>query len=146
MIVHHVCCWGGGTVGMGTEGEGVFLWINILLFNTRMYVASLLSVFPVSKNDLDGMMMLFSHHVTSTSYDYGLIRQIERSIFIIFPSWNGGTSFCPLMLHLHWASKETYHFFRGTLTKIRRIKLNHIWAQISFNTPYQAHLKHKGLL
>ena len=27
---------------------------------------------------------------------------------------------------LHWASKETYHFFRATLTKIHHIKMDHI--------------------
>ena len=35
---------------------------------------------------------------------------------------------------LHWASKETYHFFRVTFTEIHCIKINHIWTQISFNT------------
>ena len=37
-------------------------------------------------------------------------------------------------LFIHWASNETYHFFRVTLTKIHSIKINHIWTQISFNT------------
>ena len=31
--------------------------------------------------------------------------------------------------YIHWASKETYHFFRATLTKIHAIKIN-IWTQI----------------
>ena len=39
-----------------------------------------------------------------------------------------------LEMEIHWASKETYHFFRATLTKIHSIKINHIWTQISFNT------------
>ena len=47
---------------------------------------------------------------------------------------------------IHWASKETDHFFRATLTKIRSIKINHNWAQISYSTPYQAHLKRKVCL
>ena len=34
---------------------------------------------------------------------------------------------------IHWASKETYHFFRAMLTKIYAIKINYIWTQISFN-------------
>ena len=38
-------------------------------------------------------------------------------------------------IHIHWASKETYHFFRVTLNKIHAIKINDIWTQISFNTP-----------
>ena len=43
---------------------------------------------------------------------------------------------------IHWASKETYHFFRAALTKIQSMKINHIWTQFSYNsTPYQAHLK-----
>ena len=33
------------------------------------------------------------------------------------------------------------HFFRVTLTKIHSIKMNHIWTQSSYSTPYQAHLK-----
>ena len=33
---------------------------------------------------------------------------------------------------MHWASKETYHFFRATFTKIHYIKINNIWTQISF--------------
>ena len=28
-------------------------------------------------------------------------------------------------IYIHWASKETYHFFRATLTKIHCIKINH---------------------
>ena len=39
-----------------------------------------------------------------------------------------------LSIILHWASKETYYFFRATLTKIYAIKINNIWTQISFNT------------
>ena len=46
---------------------------------------------------------------------------------------------------IHWASKETYHFFRATCTKIQSIKMNHIWTQISYSTPYWAYLKQKGL-
>ena len=42
-----------------------------------------------------------------------------------------------------WASKETYHFFRVTLTKIHLIKMNHIWTQISFSFPHEAHLKNQ---
>ena len=37
-------------------------------------------------------------------------------------------------MHVHWASKETYHFFRATPTKIHAIKINNIWTQISSNT------------
>ena len=37
-----------------------------------------------------------------------------------------------MYIYIHWASKETYHFFRATLTKIHSIKINHIWTQISF--------------
>ena len=36
--------------------------------------------------------------------------------------------------YIHWASKETYHFFGATLTKLHSNKMNHIWTQISFNT------------
>ena len=43
--------------------------------------------------------------------------------------------------NIHWASKETYHFFRATLTKIHYIKINHIETQISYSSPYEAHLK-----
>ena len=39
-------------------------------------------------------------------------------------------------IQIHWASKETHHFFRAMLTEIHRIEI----------TPYQAYLKHKGLL
>ena len=31
---------------------------------------------------------------------------------------------------IHWASKETYHFFRVTFTEIHCIKMIHIWTQI----------------
>ena len=48
-----------------------------------------------------------------------------------------------ITVELHWASKETYHFFRATLTKIHCIKINHIWTQISYSYPYLAHLKKK---
>ena len=47
-------------------------------------------------------------------------------------------------IQLHWASKETYHFFKATLTKIHRIKINHIWTQISYySSPHEAHLKNQ---
>ena len=29
---------------------------------------------------------------------------------------------------IHWASKETYHFFKATHIKIQSIKMNHNWA------------------
>ena len=38
------------------------------------------------------------------------------------------------------------NFFRATLTKILRIKINHIWTQISYSSPHQAHLRTKGCL
>ena len=41
--------------------------------------------------------------------------------------------------YIHWASKENYHFFRATLTKIYRIKINH--KLDTDNTPYETHLK-----
>ena len=37
---------------------------------------------------------------------------------------------CGCIVHIHWASKETYHFFRVTLTKIHAVNMNHIWTQI----------------
>ena len=43
-------------------------------------------------------------------------------------------AFIQSLFLIHWASKETYHFFRVTLTKIHSIKINHIWTKISFNT------------
>ena len=36
-----------------------------------------------------------------------------------------------------------YHFFRATLTKIHRIKINHIWTQIIYSSPHEAHLRNK---
>ena len=33
------------------------------------------------------------------------------------------------------------NIFRATLTKIHRIKINHSWIQISYSSPYEAHLK-----
>ena len=47
------------------------------------------------------------------------------------------------MLHVHRASKETYRFFRATLTKIHHIKMNHLWAQISYSPLHEAHLKNQ---
>ena len=37
--------------------------------------------------------------------------------------------------------RNSYHFFRATLTKIHNIKINYIWTQISYCSPYEAHLK-----
>ena len=45
--------------------------------------------------------------------------------------------------YINWASKETCHFFRATLIKIRRIKINNILTQISYNSPHEAHLKNQ---
>ena len=45
--------------------------------------------------------------------------------------------------NIHWASKETYHFFRATRTKIQSIKINHIWTQISYSSRHKAHLKNQ---
>ena len=41
---------------------------------------------------------------------------------------------------IHWASKETSHFFRVTFTEIHCIKLIHIWTQIRFNTILNKHI------
>ena len=38
------------------------------------------------------------------------------------------TSHCTYT-YIHWASKETYHFFKATLTKIYDIRINKIWTQ-----------------
>ena len=38
-------------------------------------------------------------------------------------------------VYVHWASKETYHFFRVTFTRIHCIKTSHIWTQIRWSTP-----------
>ena len=40
--------------------------------------------------------------------------------------------------------KRTYLFFRATLTKIYLIKMNHIWTQISYSSPHEAHLEKKN--
>ena len=45
-----------------------------------------------------------------------------------------GKVYFHIRFNIHWASQETYHFFRATLTKIHAIKINNIWTQISFNT------------
>ena len=37
-----------------------------------------------------------------------------------------------LSSNIHWASKETYHFFRVTLTKIHSIKLDHNWTKLQY--------------
>ena len=42
---------------------------------------------------------------------------------------------------MHWASKETCHFFKATLIKIHPIKMSHISTQISYGTPYWAYQK-----
>ena len=47
------------------------------------------------------------------------------------------------MTELHWASKEPYHFIRATLTKFHHIKINHIWTQVSYSSPHEAHLRNK---
>ena len=36
-------------------------------------------------------------------------------------------------LYVHWASKETYHFFRVTFTEIHPIKIIHIWKTHEVN-------------
>ena len=35
------------------------------------------------------------------------------------------------------------NFFRATLAKIHRIKINHIWTQISYSSLHEAHLKYQ---
>ena len=42
--------------------------------------------------------------------------------------------------------QKKHHFFKLTHIKIQSIKMNHNWAQISKNTPYQAHKKKLCLL
>ena len=63
----------------------------------------------------------------SFAYSYRLFQKCNSKfcVFLIFLS----------DLHVYWASKETYHFFRATPTKIHAIKFNNIWTQISFNNP-----------
>ena len=43
---------------------------------------------------------------------------------------------CIKQIVVHKVSKETYHFFRATFTKIRSIKINHIWTQNSYSYPH----------
>ena len=43
------------------------------------------------------------------------------------------------IIKIHWESKETYHFFRATVTTIHLIIIIHIWIQISYSSPYEAH-------
>ena len=45
------------------------------------------------------------------------------------------------IIEVHLASKETFHFFTATLTKIHRIKINHIWTQISYTGCAQNYLQ-----
>ena len=48
-------------------------------------------------------------------------------------------------IHTLKTSKETYHFFRATLTKIHAVKINQYLAtQISFNTPYISVISEKS--
>ena len=49
---------------------------------------------------------------------------IAATLFVFKVEW---------MVKLHWTSKETYHFFRATLTKIYAIKIDNIWTQILLN-------------
>ena len=35
---------------------------------------------------------------------------------------------------------------RATLTKIHHIKINHVWTQISYSTPYSAHIRKQRFL
>ena len=39
--------------------------------------------------------------------------------------------------YINGASKETYHFFRATPTKIHAIKINNIWTEIGFPGQFQ---------
>ena len=71
------------------------------------------------------ILSLFSGQVKSTRIYVNFIYQ--HKVYFFFK--------------LNWASKETYHFFRTTLTKIHCIKNNNIWTQISFNTPLEEYLK-----
>ena len=49
--------------------------------------------------------------------------------FGVVPAWFmlSGKNF---LENIHWASKETYHFFRVSPTEIQSINMNHIWTQI----------------
>ena len=35
--------------------------------------------------------------------------------------------------------QKKHHFSRAALTKIHNIQINHIWTQISYSSPYEAH-------
>ena len=49
-----------------------------------------------------------------------------------------GSSFLSIHVHVvvHWTSNETYHLFRVALTTIHHIKINHLWIQMNYSTPY----------
>ena len=81
----------------------------------RKTIKNLIERIPTAKEEL------FAYKVDWTVVD-------EVGLFVC------GSVLLFMFYHLHWASKETYHFFRATLTKIHSIKINHIWTQISFNT------------
>ena len=43
-------------------------------------------------------------------------------------------------LYIYTERQKKHHFFRATHIIIQSISMNHNWAHISYNTPYQAHL------
>ena len=59
--------------------------------------------------------------------------------------WPGGcvtmAMVCPGLVRNYTERQKKHHFFRATLTKIHRIKINHIQTHISYSSPHEAYLK-----
>ena len=84
------------------------------------------------------MSRLYSKYVVHISKIMAV--GIMISTVDIYPSGASFVKHCNTYMYMHTEcpKKKTYHFFRATLTKIHNIN---IWTQISFSTPYEAHLK-----
>ena len=55
----------------------------------------------------------------------------------------GGYTHWHFYSNVLWASKNTYHLFRGTLTKIHHIKINNFWTLISYSILWSTSEKQK---
>ena len=118
----------------------------VLLLSYNFYSYSITTI--LLKEDEILLLLLLIIHVEIYVYEQNVIGHIYCDVKVYMVLWQCLSvikgNVWPL---LHWASKETYHFFSAMLTKIYPIKINHTWTQISLKVKYSLIRiwKNKGL-
>ena len=129
--------------GASTMLNNVFKLLLLCLLNYSLFIKinlKMVRVFPLKKIPVTPIVLQFSFCQPVGESEWTLLWR--HFLYLHRVHWPHLSDKCE---YIHWASKETYHFFRAMLTKIHHIKMNYIWTQISYtcSSPHEAHLENK---